>query len=371
MHGGSIEVRSAVGCGDRVHGCASLWTRAPDSWTRGRATGRAESSLQGSAVAYVQEAMGWLSDADALERRGCPRAWPEMSRRKPRPTSAERKPVILLADDNADMRRVCVRLAGRALPIDRGGNGQDGAGRGGDGCVPDLVLTDVMMPEMDGFALLAALRQNPATRSVPVIMLSARAGEEARIDGIDAGADDYLTKPFSARELVARVDAQLKLARLRKEAVEQEAALNLEISKAKRFAWEALEHIPEVFYTFDQQFSIHLHECRRRRRSPGAWERSLLESVSGTCFRTSGEHCGKQASGERWSSGLRWNLNTTTSRCEPGFITRSIRCPTRASSCTRGISPRRERPKRRSKVGAAGGRGPAGGEHRARDQQSS
>ena len=85
-------------------------------------------------------------------------------------------------------------------------------------------------------------------------MLSARAGEEARIDGIDAGADDYLTKPFSARELLARVDAQLKLARLRKEAVEQQAALNLEISKAKRFAWEALEHIPDVFFTFDRDF---------------------------------------------------------------------------------------------------------------------
>jgi signal transduction histidine kinase len=120
--------------------------------------------------------------------------------------------------------------------------------------LPDLVLTDVMMPEMDGFALLTALRQNPATRTVPVIMLSARAGEEARIDGIGAGADDYLTKPFSARELLARVDAQLKLARLRKEAMEQQAALNLEISKAKRFAWEALEHISEVFYTFDRDF---------------------------------------------------------------------------------------------------------------------
>ncbi len=111
-----------------------------------------------------------------------------------------------------------------------------------------------MMPEMDGFALLAALRKNPATRTIPVIMLSARAGEEARIDGIDAGADDYLTKPFSARELLARVDAQLKMVRLRKEAAEQQALLSLEISKAKRFAWEALEHIPDVFYTFDHSF---------------------------------------------------------------------------------------------------------------------
>ena len=66
---------------------------------------------------------------------------------------------------------------------------------------PDLVLTDVMMPEMDGFQLLAALRRNPATSTVPVIMLSARAGEEARVDGLHAGADDYLVKPFTAREL--------------------------------------------------------------------------------------------------------------------------------------------------------------------------
>ncbi len=85
----------------------------------------------------------------------------------------------------------------------------------------DLVLTDVMMPEMDGFALLSALRRNPATSVVPVIMLSARAGEEARIEGMDSGADDYLTKPFSARELMARVEAQLKMVRLRREAIEQ------------------------------------------------------------------------------------------------------------------------------------------------------
>jgi signal transduction histidine kinase len=114
-------------------------------------------------------------------------------------------------------------------------------------------LTDVMMPEMDGFGLLAGLRKNPATRPIPVIMLSARAGEESRIEGMEAGADDYLTKPFTARELVARVEAQLKLARVRREAIEHEAALTHEIYKAKQFAWDALEHIPEVFYIFDSE----------------------------------------------------------------------------------------------------------------------
>jgi PAS domain S-box-containing protein len=121
---------------------------------------------------------------------------------------------------------------------------------------PDLVLTDVMMPEMDGFALLRALRLNPATATIPIIMLSARAGEEARIEGVEAGADDYLTKPFTARELIARVDAQLKMARMRHEAAEQRAALTQEINRARQFAGEALEHVPIAFCTMDREYCI-------------------------------------------------------------------------------------------------------------------
>lgn len=75
-----------------------------------------------------------------------------------------------------------------------------------------------MMPGLDGFGLLKALRANAATAAIPVIMLSARAGEEARVEGLQAGADDYLTKPFSARELLARVAGTLALARARAEA---------------------------------------------------------------------------------------------------------------------------------------------------------
>jgi PAS domain S-box-containing protein len=81
--------------------------------------------------------------------------------------------------------------------------------------VPSLVLTDVMMPNLDGFGLLRALREDPRTRSVPVVMLSARAGEESRVEGLSRGADDYLIKPFSAKELVTRVRTHLELGRLR------------------------------------------------------------------------------------------------------------------------------------------------------------
>jgi PAS domain S-box-containing protein len=81
------------------------------------------------------------------------------------------------------------------------------------------VLTDVMMPVLDGFGLLRELRADPRTQDVPVILLSARAGEESRIEGMQAGADDYLAKPFSAKDLLARVQAHLHLGVLRRESL--------------------------------------------------------------------------------------------------------------------------------------------------------
>jgi len=252
MHGGSIHVDSTIDVGTEFTLTLPFGQK---HLSRGRivSDGVTASPLQGSAVAYVQEAMGWLGGGDRLKGEVAPAAAGDEPRKTAPANSTGSKPVILLADDNADMREYVSGLLGGRFQLVQAGTGKTALAEA-ERLLPDLVLTDVMMPEMDGFALLGALRRNPATRTVPVVMLSARAGDEARIDGIDAGADDYLTKPFSARELLARVDGQLKLARLRKEAVEQQAALNLEISRAKRFAWEALEHIPDVFYTFDRSF---------------------------------------------------------------------------------------------------------------------
>ena len=73
---------------------------------------------------------------------------------------------------------------------------------------PDLVLTDVMMPRLDGFGLLTALRDHPTTGHVPIVMLSARAGEDSTVEGLEAGADDYLIKPFTARELLGSGTSQ-------------------------------------------------------------------------------------------------------------------------------------------------------------------
>jgi two-component system NtrC family sensor kinase len=83
---------------------------------------------------------------------------------------------------------------------------------------PDLVLSDVMMPELDGVSLLAELRADPRTKTIPVILISARAGEEARLEGLETGADDYLIKPFAAREVITRVRTHLQMAKARQEA---------------------------------------------------------------------------------------------------------------------------------------------------------
>lgn len=120
--------------------------------------------------------------------------------------------------------------------------------------IPDLVLTDVMMPRLDGFGLLRELRTTATTREIPIIMLSARAGEEAWIEGLEAGADDYLTKPFSARELLARVEANLKLAQLRRETAQKEQALRLEAESAKQTVETILSSISDGFYTLDRHW---------------------------------------------------------------------------------------------------------------------
>jgi CheY-like chemotaxis protein len=122
---------------------------------------------------------------------------------------------ILVADDNADMRDYLQRLLGQRWRVEAVADGEQ-ALSAARAHPPDLLLSDVMMPGLDGFALLKALREDHATASIPIILISARAGEEAHAEGRAAGADDYLLKPFSSKELLARVESQLALAALRR-----------------------------------------------------------------------------------------------------------------------------------------------------------
>jgi response regulator RpfG family c-di-GMP phosphodiesterase len=123
---------------------------------------------------------------------------------------------ILVVDDNADMREYLIRILSQQWSVETAEDGQ-AALESALRRPPDLVLSDIMMPRMDGVALLNALREHPATRTVPIMLLSAQAGEAAIVHGIETGADDYLVKPFTARELVARVQMRLEMTRLRRE----------------------------------------------------------------------------------------------------------------------------------------------------------
>ncbi|XXX80685.1 ATP-binding protein [Sorangium sp. So ce134] len=136
---------------------------------------------------------------------------------------------ILVADDNADMREYLVHLLAPRWSVEAACDGR-AALEAALARPPDLVVSDVMMPALDGVSLLRELRADPRTSMVPVMLVSARAGEDAVVEGLDTGADDYLVKPFSARELLARVRTQIEMARMRRraaEAAERERALEL------------------------------------------------------------------------------------------------------------------------------------------------
>ncbi len=186
----------------------------------------------------LDEALRWLPAGDAVRPAGGNGA---AECRTPSPSQPDDATVgdnapargaaaqqhVLVVDDNGDMRAYLGRLLGARWRVSTASDGVD-ALEFVRRELPDLVLTDVMMPRLDGMGLLAALRAERATASLPVILLSARAGDEARLDGLRAGADDYLAKPFGARELVARIDALLMLARTRRDAMWREEVLRAE-----------------------------------------------------------------------------------------------------------------------------------------------
>ena len=210
LHGGTVSVSSEAGRGTTF--TVSIRTGTSHLPTDRISATRHLASTSMSATPYVEEALRWLPDAG----HGVPPYAESLAPPSHTPGAQDRDACILIADDNADMRDYLARILGAQYRVDVVADGRAALDRI-HSALPDLVLTDVMMPELDGFGLLAAIRRDPLTRSLPVVLLSARAGEESRIEGLQAGADEYLVKPFSARELLACVTSQLQLSRLRKE----------------------------------------------------------------------------------------------------------------------------------------------------------
>jgi signal transduction histidine kinase len=215
-HGGEVRVESEPGRGSTFRVTVRAGQAHLDPARIGTAARTAVITSQ--VGAYVQEALHWLPQSSARNSQ------------QPQPPSAAdavggaitlaragaRRSRILWADDNADMRDYVTRLLADRYDVIAVADG-NAALQAAQQNPPDLVLSDMMMPGLDGFGLLRALRADKRTKTVPVILLSARAGEEAAVEGLDAGADDYLVKPFASRELLARVRTHLSLASLRRE----------------------------------------------------------------------------------------------------------------------------------------------------------
>lgn len=214
LHGGTVSVESKSGEGSVFTVVIPQGRSHLPAEQIGAARTLVSTALE--ARHFVEEALRWLPENEP-DNTGiiADAAIPQPAG----PISGER-PHVLLADDNADMRDYVKRLLAQRYHVEVVPDGE-AALAAISRRRPDLLLTDVMMPRLDGMQLLARLRADPHTNTLPVILLSARAGEESRVEGMQVGADDYLIKPFSARELLARIEAHLNMARFRTEATER------------------------------------------------------------------------------------------------------------------------------------------------------
>jgi PAS domain S-box-containing protein len=205
LHGGAISALSVQGEGsefivDIPFGHAHLPADR---------LGTSEEGPPRMSAAFLEEALRWLPETDSG---GAAQPSPAVSPLQPEAA----RPRILIADDNSDMRAYLKSLLEPHAEVAVCGDGEAAfAQLLAD--PPDLLLSDVMMPKLDGFGLIARIRATEALRQLPVMLLSARAGEEAKVEGLQAGADDYLVKPFSTNELLARVRRQVLLARQRQQ----------------------------------------------------------------------------------------------------------------------------------------------------------
>ena len=226
LHGGEVRVDSVDGRGSTF--TVTVPMQPAGAIAPARASGA--DTAAAAARAYVEEAQRWTVDAAPDD------AAPVDAAMSSNPPAR-----LLLVDDNADMRDYLKRLFADRWIVDVASNGREALARI-EAAPPDLIVTDVMMPEMNGLELLQEVRRLPSTRMTPVIMLSARSGEEARLAGLEAGADDYVIKPFSSRELIARVRTQLELSALRRDTAAQNdrlVAMIGEIDDARRSAESA------------------------------------------------------------------------------------------------------------------------------------
>jgi PAS domain S-box-containing protein len=227
LHGGVIRVESQIDRGTTFFVSLPLGTaHLPADRIAAPST---MSSTATGAAPFVEEALHWLPQDRSPDQRMIDEIGAMVSDVSSTP-DGKTSGRILLADDNVDLREYLRRLLATRYEVEAVGDGH-AALEAARRQKPDLIVTDVMMPRLDGFGLLHEVRNDADLRETPVVMLSARAGEEARVEGVESGADDYLVKPFSARELVARVGSLIEMARFRKQASAELEETNARLQK--------------------------------------------------------------------------------------------------------------------------------------------
>ena len=252
LHGGTVEVASTLAQGTLFS--VRIGLGAAHLPAERIKMPRALASTATEAQAYVQEALRWLPQTSDDTSPGLP-ATIESAAIQGERFSSTAGARIILADDNSDMRNYLRELLSPLYAVEAVADGAQALAAAARQ-LPDLILSDVMMPKLDGFGLLVAVRDDEALRNLPVILLSARAGEESRIEGLNAGADDYLVKPFSARELLARVGALLEREKMRREQRDQEQTLHRAAHRRTAQFETLLNKAPLGIYLVDADFKI-------------------------------------------------------------------------------------------------------------------
>ena len=245
IHQGIISVHSIVGAGSRFR------IEIPLGKSHLPAEKILEYAIESSGNTYsnaiLEEAKGWLTDLGEAQDF---ESLQDLS--SGQDAIDTNKPKIVLVDDNTDMRNFLRKILSVHFSVITAIDGEDAFEKSLQ-FRPELVVTDIMMPRLDGFGFLKKLRSYPDIRNIPVIFLSARAGEEAKVEGLHAGADDYMTKPFSTKELVVRISNLIRINRVRRE-TEQQFFLLFQQAPALINVMKGPEHIFEFYHPRNKEF---------------------------------------------------------------------------------------------------------------------
>ncbi|KAG8822513.1 hypothetical protein FRC17_009560 [Serendipita sp. 399] len=219
LHGGTIRVTSMFPSEDSDdHGSTfqAIFPLGKDHLPASSLIQEAPSQKQRYAKGIVAEAARWRLTGDSVTPSDSDDSYSSLDGYRNSDLNFKPEDLVLLVDDNQDMLEYIKEIFGRYCRVRIASNGQIALEMARK-YSPQLIISDVMMPVLDGFGLVVALKEDSLLQAIPVILLSARAGDSNKAEGILSGADDYIPKPFSSRELLARASLQIQLGKSRRD----------------------------------------------------------------------------------------------------------------------------------------------------------